>query len=133
MKKETKQWLDYADENFRSAIILRESHLYNPSLQNAQQAIEKSLKALIIEKGLKFQKTHSVSTIVAYLERHDVPIRISEDALELIDSIYLSSKYPLGSVLPDFDPTEEICRLCIEIASDIRSEVLKHLANASRS
>lgn len=41
MKDETKQWLNYASENFESSKILLNSHLYNPSLQNAQQSIEK--------------------------------------------------------------------------------------------
>ena len=41
MKDETKQWLNYADENLQSSKILLESHLYNPSLQNSQQCIEK--------------------------------------------------------------------------------------------
>jgi len=131
MKRETEQWLSYADENFRSAKILLESHLYNPSLQNAQQAIEKNLKALMIENGLKFQKTHSISTIVAHLGKHGISINISEDDLDLIDSIYLSSKYPLGSVLPDFDPTEDICLRCIEIANSIQSYIANQLISRS--
>ena len=131
MKRETEQWLSYADENLMSAKILLESHLYNPSLQNAQQAIEKNLKALMIENGLKFQKTHSISTIVIYLGKHGISINISEDDLDLIDSIYLSSKYPLGSVLPDFDPTEDICLRCIEIANSIQSYIANQLISRS--
>jgi HEPN domain-containing protein len=127
MKRETEQWLNYADGNFRSAKILLESHLYNPSLQNAQQSIEKNLKAIMIENGLKFQKTHSISTIVTYLGKHGISIHISEDDLDLIDSIYLSSKYPMGSVLPDFDPTEDICLRCIEIANSIQSYITDQL------
>ena len=53
MKDETKLWLKYANENFKSSKILLESFLFNPSLQNSQQAIEKYLKSYMIEKGLK--------------------------------------------------------------------------------
>jgi len=43
MKDETKQWLKYANENLESSKILVKSCLYNPSLQNTQQSIEKYL------------------------------------------------------------------------------------------
>ena len=39
MKKDTEYWVQYADENLKSAEILMESGLFNPSLQNAQQAV----------------------------------------------------------------------------------------------
>jgi HEPN domain-containing protein len=127
MKKETEQWIKYANENFQSAIILLHSQLYNPSLQNSQQSIEKNLKALMLENGLKFQKTHSISTLTLHLQKHNIPINISEEQLDLIDSIYLSSKYPLGSVLPDFDPNKEICQLCIDIAKNVKLDIEYYL------
>ena len=130
MKKETDLWVKYANENFKSAIVLLDSHLYNPSLQNAQQSIEKNLKALMIQNGLKFQKTHSISIIAAHLREHGISVNISDDEIDLIDSIYLSSKYPLGSVLPDFDPNEEICRVCIGIAKNIQSDINHYFQGA---
>ena len=128
MKKETELWLGYADENFRSAEILLDSHLYNPTLQNVQQAIEKYLKALMIEFGLGLRRTHSISVLIADLEEGGLLIDTDEDDIYLIDSIYLASKYPLGSVLPDFDPDEAICRRCIEIASFIQKAVKAYLS-----
>ena len=68
MKDETKLWLDYAKENLLSAQILLESSLYNTVLQNTQQSIEKDLKALFVEKGIKLQKTHSISSLVETLK-----------------------------------------------------------------
>lgn len=46
MKDETKIWLKYSRENLRSAGLLLESGLFNPCLQNIQQAVEKGLKAV---------------------------------------------------------------------------------------
>ncbi len=127
MKDETKRWLEYAEENLRSAEILLESHLYNPSLQNAQQAVEKFLKALFIEKGIKLQKTHNIHTLKQQLEKNGFRFSISDDDADLIDSIYLASKYPFGSALPDFDPDESICRQCIQIAENIKEETIRYL------
>ncbi|MDZ7817262.1 MAG: HEPN domain-containing protein [Aliarcobacter sp.] len=95
MKDETKLWLDYAKENLLSAQILLESSFYNTVLQNTQQSIEKDLKALFVEKGIKLQKTHSISSLVETLKQNNIIIDISEDDMDLIDSIYLSSKYLL--------------------------------------
>jgi len=123
MKDETKLWLEYANENLASADILLKSHLYNPSLQNSQQAIEKLLKACFIEKRIKLQKTHATTLLVETLESLGYYFAISHDDIDLIDSIYLASKYPLGSVMPDFDPDEAVCQTCLDIARTIQNDI----------
>ena len=128
MKDETSLWIKYAEENFKSSKILLESFLFNPSLQNAQQAIEKYLKAYFIENGLKLQKTHSIFSLAEIIKKDDVFIDISEDDIDLIDSIYMTSKYPFGSVLPDFEPDEDICKRCIDIAYRVKQDI-KYLIN----
>jgi HEPN domain-containing protein len=125
MKDETKKWLDYADENLRSAKILLESDIYNPTLQNVQQAVEKMLKALCIEFSLKFRKTHSINELVALLATKKLQAGLAPDECDLLDSIYLPSKYPLTSVLPDFEPDVKICKKCITIAENLRLTVDK--------
>jgi HEPN domain-containing protein len=127
MKKDTRLWLDYADENLKSAKILLESHLYNPVLQNTQQAIEKYLKAYFIQFDLKLQKTHNISLLVEKIKVRDEYIEISDDECDLIDSIYMISKYPFGSALPDFHPDENICQECIEIAIKVKNDIKKIL------
>lgn len=125
MKDETKKWLDYADENLRSAKILLESNIYNPTLQNVQQAVEKTLKAICIEFSLKFRKTHSINELVTLLATKKLQAGIAPDECDLLDSIYLPSKYPLTSVLPDFEPDAKICKKCIAIAESLQQTVLK--------
>jgi hypothetical protein len=56
MKDETKRWLDYADENLRSAKLLLDNKLFNPCLQNVQQAVEKMLKAILAELAIKIKQ-----------------------------------------------------------------------------
>ena len=56
MKDETNQWLKYANENLESSIILCESFLYNPSLQNSQQSIEKYIKAFFCREWFETTK-----------------------------------------------------------------------------
>ena len=68
MKDETKIWLKYANENLRSAKLLLESGLFNPCLQNVQQAVEKWLKALIVDASLRLRKIHSIKGIRKWTE-----------------------------------------------------------------
>lgn len=124
MKDETKQWLEYADENLMSAKVLLDNRLFNPCLQNAQQAVEKMLKAVLVEFSIKFKKTHSINELVMMLAENRLDINLAEEECELLDSIYLPSKYPLGSILPDFEPDEQTCKDCIAMAERVRESVL---------
>ncbi|MCX5638785.1 MAG: HEPN domain-containing protein [Planctomycetota bacterium] len=124
MKDETSKWLEYASENLESAHVLLNSGLFNPCLQNAQQAVEKMLKAVLVEFSIKFKKTHSISELAVMLAKKHLKIELAEEECELLDSIYLPSKYPLGSALPDFEPDEKTCKNCIAIAEHVKESVL---------
>lgn len=123
MKDETKLWLDFSKENLKSAHILLKSELYNPSLQNIQQSIEKALKAVFVEKALKFKKTPSITVLNNILIQKGMDIELKEEDCEFIDTIYLPSKYPISQVLPDYEPNEEICQKGIKIAESVLKSV----------
>jgi HEPN domain-containing protein len=127
MKKDTELWLMYAEENLKSSEVLLSSSLFNPCLQNAQQAVEKFLKALMIENSISLFKTHSIRELVGKLTDIGIHIFISEDDTDLLDSIYLPSKYPLSSVLPHYMPDEDICRNCLNIAYQVRIDIQANL------
>ena len=116
MKDETRIWLSYAGENLESSKILLESKLYNPCLQNVQQAVEKALKAIFLERSIELKRTHDIFELKQILFRHDIQIELSDDECDFLNSIYLPSKYPVGSVLADYEPDEMICLEGIEIA-----------------
>jgi len=130
MKEQTKTWLKYADDNLRSAKVLLESDLYNPCLQNVQQAVEKMLKAVLAESGARIKKTHSINELVTILAEGGMKVNIEEHERDLIDSIYLPSKYPIGGILPDFEPDIQICRQCVAIAQRLRDSISHLLSRA---
>ena len=131
MKDQTKKWLEYADENLQSAKLLLQSELFNPCLQNAQQAVEKMLKAVFAELGIKIKKTHSINELVLILAEKGMNVDINEDECDLIDSIYLPSKYPIGGILPDFEPDMETCRQCVIVAERVRDSITSYLSKNS--
>ncbi len=124
MKKETEFWIAYADDNIKSSAILLKNNLFTPSLHNMQQSIEKYLKAVLLEKTGDIKRTHSIREIVDLLADLDFNIDISDDETDLIDSIYLPSKYPIGGALPDFFPDNDFCIKCLNIAEKVKKSVI---------
>ena len=127
MRDQTKKWLEYAGENLRSAKVLLESELFNPCLQNVQQSVEKILKAVLVESGVKIKKTHSINELVAILAEKGMEVNIEEDERDLLDSLYLPSKYPVGGILPDFEPDMQTCLQCVDVAERVRESVMSFL------
>lgn len=123
MQEETKNWITYSEENLEAAIILVASDLYNPCLHNVQQSIEKCLKALFIERRIPFKKTHNITELKTILEKKGFEVMLSEDECDFLDSIYLPTKYPIGSALPYFNPDKEICMNSIKLAERVLNEV----------
>jgi HEPN domain-containing protein len=127
MKNEAKIWMDFAGENLKSAEILLQNSLYNPCLQNAQQCVEKALKALLIKKEIIFKRTHDIFELNQILTHNSVVIDISEEECDLLNSIYLPTKYPLGNALPDFILDKNICGEILEITKRVFHEVKKQI------
>ncbi len=124
MNDETRKWLEYAEENLASAKVLLDSQLYNPCLQNVQQAIEKLLKACLVESGAKIKKTHSIVELITLLSEMNIHVSLTEDEMDLLDSIYLPSKYPMGSMLSDYEPDQTLSKQCVAIAERVRQSIL---------
>lgn len=119
MKDNAIQWIVFAEENLACARLVADNGYYNPALQNAQQATEKALKALIVQQGLGFRKTHSIQELRNIVSAEDLDLCLTDEDCELLDSIYLPSKYPLGSALPDSEPDRATSDACIVIADNV--------------
>ena len=72
---------------------------------HAQQAIEKSFKAIIEEFDLGIKKTHSLEMLYGKIKKK-VTTEINTDLLILLDQLYIDARYPgeLG-LLPDGKPS----------------------------
>jgi HEPN domain-containing protein len=123
MKEETKRWISYSEENFEAAKILLDSGLYNTCLHNIQQAVEKALKSLFIEENIPFKKTHNILELKTILNKSKIEVELSEDECDFLDSIYLPTKYPVGSALPSFYPDEAICQDSVSLVEKVIKNV----------
>jgi len=96
---------------------------YNACLQNVQQAVEKYLKAVLLFHRSEFPRTHNIEMLIRKLSDISIDVSIAEEDAELLDTIYIPSKYPLGNALPDFLPDSEICNRCLKVAEKVRENV----------
>lgn len=119
MSDEATIWLRYARENLQVAEMALAAGLLNPCLQNAQQAVEKALKAVRIRRTMAMKRTHSIRDLNRDLARDGFETGLSEEDCELFDSVYVVSKYPLDSVLPDSPADLSVCHRCVELAKQI--------------
>ncbi len=128
MQEETKNWLKYAEENLDAAKILLSSELFNPCLHNVQQCIEKALKSVIIEKNIPFKKTHNIFELKNILSENKITIDLTDDECDFLDSIYLPTKYPVGSALPFYYPDKNDCLNSIKMAKALLQQIINLLS-----
>lgn len=123
MKQSTREWLNAAGDD----LITIENLLDNPILTNviafhAQQAIEKSLKAIIEENGVVFIKTHNLQSLFLKIEEI-IPFDVNERIISELDRLYLDSRYPgdLG-LMPYGKPTLEEAEIYFQEAIKIKKQ-----------
>jgi HEPN domain-containing protein len=106
MKKITKDWLTSAESDLLLiGKIISQENLTHLSAFHAQQAIEKSFKAIIEEFDLGFIKTHSLEMLYSRII-DKISIDVNVNLLILLDQLYIDARYPgeMG-LLPNGNPT----------------------------
>src|SRR3989344_9686713 len=65
MKKETKMWLELANEDYTDMKLMKKERRWRASVSFAQQVVEKIIKAYIAENTDKIpMKTHRIEKII---------------------------------------------------------------------
>ena len=130
MKKGTKVWLDFADRDLQAArLLVDDEYVSNVVLFHAQQCVEKCLKALLEENGVLVPHIHSVVKLNSLvMEEAGISLNLDEDELDLVDAVYIDTRYPSGlGLLPSGYPTREDAREIFRIAERIYDETSKQL------
>ena len=106
------RWLDNARADLaRARAPLPPGGLYEHFCFHAQQAAEKSLKAVLLQKGIEFPFTHNLRTLLNLLTNEmEVPPRLLQAAL--LNPYAVTTRYP-GEMEP---VTEDEYREAIRLA-----------------
>ena len=78
---------------------------------------------MIVERDFEFRRTHSIRELLGLLSNQGITLNISNDEMDLMDTIYLPSKYPIYSALPNALPEPEICKDAMKIAEKVRDSI----------
>ena len=117
-----RQWLDYARSDFELAATRPgEGILPGTLCFLAQQACEKSLKALLVFNGVEFPRTHNINVLLQHLpDDIDIPSRVYEAAG--LTEYAVSSRYPGVSepvTLAEYDAAVATAKAVYEWVSDL--------------
>ena len=132
MKLITKEWLRRGRDDLDVAkeIIDRE-HLTNMVAFHSQQAVEKSLKAIIEEFEIGFVKIHNLERLLGMV-RKQMSLDVDLDIIKRLDEVYISTRYPgdLG-LLPSGKPTIQDAKELFDFADALYRNVKKLLEQST--
>lgn len=91
--QEARRWIGKAEQDIRAVRLLLDA-VAEQAAFHVQQALEKTLKALLIVRRQDIRKTHDISTLVALVRPHWRELLADPFPLEALTSWYIASRYP---------------------------------------
>lgn len=92
MPKELEKWLRFAHEDLLMADLAFKNEVFNQVCFHSQQAIEKALKGLLAEQGLKTPRTHNLTDLLTLLKPN--PFHSHQIEIQAMDRFYIPTRYP---------------------------------------
>jgi HEPN domain-containing protein len=114
-----KEWLRRSKSNLARAKVGRisEDILYEDLCFDAQQAVEKALKAICVINEIKFSKVHDISYLMELLEKGNIKIPKRLQRAKILTDYAVETRYP-GDYMPvDEDMYEEALKLAEKVVS----------------
>ena len=128
MRELAKRWLSYATTDLRVCEhLLGSDGLESGIAFHAQQAIEKSYKAILVYHDQDPPRIHDLTRLASLVSEH-VEDRVSDlDLLDRISQYYIQSRYPLmmetkDAPEPDTDAVESMVSHAKAILAFARSK-----------
>lgn len=119
MKDSIREWIALAKEDLRQAGYLFDGGFFRGACYDAQQAVEKALKAELLKRGWDLEKIHNIRRLFYILKSYHLHIAFDDDDIDFMDSIY-RGRYPAEEgLLPLKAPTGQDASRAISIAENI--------------
>jgi HEPN domain-containing protein len=119
MKNPLKEWRNGAVEDFKQAEYLFNGNFFKGSCYSAQQSIEKIIKWSLLKRGWELEKIHSIRRLLAIMKEYGLNLKIKDEDIDFIDSIY-RGRYPAEEgLLPLGAPTRRDAKKALKIAGQV--------------
>jgi HEPN domain-containing protein len=119
MRKEAEAWLRISAEDLQSAEVLFDRKLFRPACYHAQQAVEKALKALLIDRNIETPRTHNLLDLNNAVKKLGYAAALIDEDAVYLSSIY-RARYPSDAgLLPLGEPIAQDAERALKIARDI--------------
>ncbi len=124
MKRQTEYWLNTAgDDLILIEEIIHNEHLTQMVAFHSQQAIEKSMKAVLEEKEDNVPRIHNIITLKGRIESY-IELAVDREIFDQINELYIDSRYPTDlGLLPGGKPSKEIAEKLFSTASEIHNNI----------
>lgn len=129
MKKIAREWLNAANDDLIAMEVMSgREEITNMVAFHAQQAIEKSFKAVVEEFNLGNVKTHHLESL--YLKILPILSGFNETILAELDTVYIEARYPgdLG-LMPHGKPGIDEAEIYKQEALKIKEKIEAFLIN----
>ncbi|WP_417913162.1 HEPN domain-containing protein [Candidatus Electronema sp. TJ] len=129
MKRQTEYWLESAkDDLLLIEEIIRNEYLTHMVAFHSQQAIEKSMKAVLEEKESHVPRIHNIITLRGKIENY-IKMDVDQNIFDQINELYIDARYPteLG-LLPGGKPSRKVAEKFFNMATEIYETIKNYLA-----
>jgi HEPN domain-containing protein len=130
MKRITEVWLSYALEDFIMAQKALEMEIYRQTCFHAQQAVEKGLKAFLLEKDIKIRKIHNLLELSSEFEARGIHLPVELSEMDFLNRVYRFRYPPDIGLLPQGQPTQEDAQKALRIARKVTDWIQQTLTES---
>lgn len=121
MNEELREWIGKAEGDFFSALReyrARKNVNHDSTCFHAQQCVEKYLKAVLVDLGLSFPKTHDLLSLLTLCLSHHALWQAWHDEVEWLSQYAVLFRYP-GESATHADAKKAI-RIMKKLCPDLR-------------
>ena len=117
-----REWLNRANSSLLHALTERSGVYLEDLCYDAQQAAEKALKAVFIQRGLRFPYTHNLARLMELLQQDGVALPYEVSQAAALSDYAVETRYP-GLSEPvtrqDYQEAVEMAQVVLNWASNL--------------